>query len=136
MDTADDAASCFILTLFNSREINVLHNSNTPKEGLKNIKRTVLNRSLICNYGHQNSQNDPKVGNIFIVHYSFKHVLSYMSVVSIDESNPEILLTPTQSSFCLVQIKEERPGSTNRCDVSLDSRRVFGRQKFQPCLHQ
>lgn len=92
----------------------------SQKDGLKNKtktkKRTVLNRAvaLICNYRHQNDQNNPKACDIFIVLCSFNHALSYISEISIVGSSPGILLIPTQNSFCLVQIKEERerPGST------------------------
>lgn len=122
-------------TLFNSREIKTYYTTPVPpRDGLKNIKHTVLNRGvgLICNYTHQNRllpKNAPDVGDVFIVHCSFNHVLSHMSAIQINESNPGICshLPTILSVWCRLRKRETR--FDNRCGTSLGSRRVFGRQK-------
>lgn len=102
---------CFLLYTYpfqHYREIKIYY--KTQKDGLKDIKHTVLNRGvgLICNYEHQ---RDAIMGDAFIVHCSSNQVHSYMLMIWINESNPEICLHLPRI-LCLVQIKEERPGST------------------------
>lgn len=52
------------------------------------------------------------MGDVFIVHWHLPSCL-FLHLHHLDKlKQPRNLLTPTQDSFCLVQIKEERPGPT------------------------
>lgn len=93
---------------------NILYTPTTPKDGLNTMRCTVLSRGLIYNYRHQNGFFSKGTHQGCCLHCP----LQFQSCPSLGVNNLDkwkqsrSVLTPTQSSFCLVQIKEERPGST------------------------